>query len=104
MEQNNEPIKFIRSMSAAAEVLTGFKKSARAELAATGLLTDTIPIGGKARGYLQHELELVAEARARGLDDDAVREVVRALKTARGLSTVFETRTTIRDLIARLAS
>ena len=69
--------RIIRSQSPEADALTGFRKSARAAKVIDGLLPPPIRLGGKAKGYLAHELEAVTSARATGATDDDVREVVK---------------------------
>jgi len=73
----------IRSQSPEADALTGFRKSARAAKVIDGLLPPPIRLGGKACGFLAHELEAVIAARATGADDDAVRRLVKSLIAAR---------------------
>jgi len=76
-------IRIVRSQSAEAEGLTGFRKSARAAKIAEGLLPPPIHLGGKAAGFLAHELEAVISARATGATDDEVKDIVRNLVAAR---------------------
>lgn len=72
-----------RSQSLDADVHTGFRKSARAAKVIDGLLPPPIRLGGKATGFLVHELEAVIAARATGADDAAIRKLVKDLVAAR---------------------
>jgi len=76
-------MRIIRSFSPDAETKTGFKKSARAKKIADGLLPPTIVLGGKARGFIEEELDAVLSARANGADDNAIRKLVTELVAAR---------------------
>ncbi len=64
-------------MSAEADALTGLRKSARATRTEHGLLPPTISIGGGASVYYADELIEITAARAAGMDDDAIRGIVR---------------------------
>lgn len=76
-------ISFVRSSSVEAERLTGLKKSARAEKISEGLLPPTISLGGRARAFLEHELNEVARARVAGKGDDEIRKIVEQLVARR---------------------
>ena len=78
--------RIIRSQSAEADSLTGFRKSARALKIADGLLPPPIRLGGSAMGYLAHELEAIISARATGAGDDEIRALVRQLVADRSKS------------------
>ena len=101
---SNRGLELIRSASPEAERRTGYKKSARAEKILDGLLPDPISIGGRARAFLAYELEIVSIAWASGLDEQRVREVVKYLKSSRGLTAVDEIADGARTLIAELKS
>ena len=59
--------------------MTGFRKSARAAKILDGLLPPPIKLGGKAAGFLAHELAAIIGARASGATDDDIRAVVKRL-------------------------
>ena len=72
-------MKLIRSHSAEAESLTGFRKSARAAKVLDALLPPPVRLGGKASAFIAAELEAVTMARAAGATDDEVRALVRRM-------------------------
>lgn len=66
----------VRSISGDADRLTGQKKSARSDAVASGLLPPTFKISAQGRAWWNFELIEIAEARARGDDDEAIRAIV----------------------------
>lgn len=104
MNERTNPgaLELIRSGSAEADRLTGYKKSARAEKIQDGLLPDPISIGGRARAFLGYELEMVSVAWAVGLDEERLRQVVKHLKESRGFTPAEEICSATRELIADL--
>lgn len=72
-------IHFVRSSSTEADRQTGFKKSARAEKIAEGLLPPTVSLGGRARAFIGHELGAIAQARVAGKCDDEIKQLVQQL-------------------------
>lgn len=80
--------RLIRSTSIEADTLTGYKKSARAQKSSNGLLPPTIALGPRAAAYYSDELEAVTAARAVGVTDEGIRDLVKRLVSARGDSKV----------------
>jgi prophage regulatory protein len=48
-----------------------------------GTQPEPISLGGRAKGWLDHELEAVTRARAAGLSDPEIKQLVRELKNSR---------------------
>jgi prophage regulatory protein len=48
-----------------------------------GLMPSSFSVGPRQRGLYEHEIDAVNAARAAGLGDEAVRELVRAIETSR---------------------
>lgn len=78
--------RLIRSFSPEAEALTGYRKSARAQKIAEGLLPPPVVLGGRASAFLSDELEAVVAARALGATDEDVRRIVIQLVAERASS------------------
>ena len=76
-------MRLVRSQSAEADALSGFRKSARAAKVIDGLLPPPIALGSRAAAYIAEELEAVIVARANGADDEEVRALVKRLVAVR---------------------
>jgi prophage regulatory protein len=63
----------------------GFKSNTSVYVAMSdGLLTSSIPVGERARGWPDHEVETIAAARIAGRSDAEIRELVKQLHHRRG--------------------
>jgi len=65
-------------------MLTGISNSTLHNRINHGLMVPPISLGARAVGWLEHEVNLVLAARAGGMTDPQVKELVKALVDARG--------------------
>lgn len=63
----------------------GFKSNTSVYVAmGDGLLTPSVSVGERARGWPDHEVETIAAARIAGMPDTGIRELVKQLHHRRG--------------------
>ena len=75
------PIIFLRRPTV--EARTGRKRSALYQSIADGTFPRPVPLGARAVGWPEHEVQAVQAARLAGADDEAVRALVARLHEAR---------------------
>jgi len=75
------PITFLRRPTV--EARTGRKRSAIYQAIADGTFPKPVPLGARAVGWPEHEVQAIQAARLAGADDDAVRKLVAELHEAR---------------------
>lgn len=63
----------------------GFRSNTSVYVAMSdGLLTPSVSVGERARGWPDHEVETIAAARVAGMSDAEIRELVKQLHGRRG--------------------
>lgn len=75
------PLRMLRNK----EVITrtGISKSGYHQAVCNGLMPKPVPIGARAKGTPEHEIQIVIAARIEGRSEDEIRKIIQELMQAR---------------------
>jgi prophage regulatory protein len=82
MHMTTSPITFLRRPTV--EARTGRKRSALYQAISDGTFPKPVPLGARAVGWPEHEVQAVQAARLAGANDEAIKALVTELHQARG--------------------